>query len=192
MAFRARTFVPGNLHVCGSGVSHSALAEAVDKHFHFHTGSKNAIAAAPLAASPYVGGDVKVRTSSDKAWAGIAFPVPAGAAAGAYRVLHSALSQAAPAGTRVFHNQYADGGILGFKVEGNSAADASKALEGAIATLKAVAAAGVTDAAVKNATLAGREHTALVRSRRRSSRVDACVCVSVCMCMCVCGVRVTL
>jgi predicted Zn-dependent peptidase len=162
MAFRARTFVPGNLHVCGTGVSHSALSEAVDKHFRFHSGGKNALPATQLPPSPYVGGDVKVRTSSEKAWAGIAFPVPAGAAAGAYYVLHSALSQAAPAGTRVFHNQYADGGILGFKVEGDSAADASKALEGAIASLKAVAAAGVTDAAVKNATLGVGDHAALV------------------------------
>jgi len=161
MAFRARTFVPGNIVICGSGVSHSDLAASVDKHFRFHTGSKNALPAAALAPSPYVGGEVKIRSASDKSWAGLAFPVPAGAAAGAFRVLHSALSAAAPAGVRVFHHQYADGGLLGFKVSGSSAADASKALEAAISSLKAVAAAGVTDAAVKHANLTAREHSAL-------------------------------
>jgi len=163
MAFRARTFVPGNIVICGSGVSHAALSESVDKHFRFQAGSKNALPTTPLPPSPYVGGDVKVRSTSDKAWAGLAFPVPAGAAAGAFCVLHSALSAAAPAGTRMFHHQYADGGLLGFKVSGGSAADASKALEAAILSLKAVASAGVTDAAVKNARLSAREHTALVQ-----------------------------
>lgn len=163
MAFRARTFSPSNLVVSATGISQDALKTAVDTHFKFGAGSKNALPATPLPPSPFIGGDVKIRTGSDKSYAGIAFPVPAGAGANAYILLASALKANTPKGCKVFHHQYADGGLLGFKVSGNSASDAAAKLGAAISSLKAVAAEGVSDAFVKNAVLGESAHSALVK-----------------------------
>jgi hypothetical protein len=98
-AYRARTFTAPALTVVGSGVAHaqllswaSALTEALPK--------AGAPPAAP--ASPYVGGESRVKASADHVFVGLALPAPPKADAGALAVLAAAWQAALPACASVF------------------------------------------------------------------------------------------
>ncbi len=113
MAFRSRQYTAGNIVVTASGISHDHLKAAVEGAFAGHGG-----AASTPVSSPYQGGDIKVRTDlNGKTYAGVAFPVPAGAAASAYAVLANHLSNIH--GITAFHHQYSDSGIFGFRCSGS-------------------------------------------------------------------------
>ena len=82
MAHRAKTFTSGNLIISASGVSHDIIKSLTECHFSgLATGSTKA------ADSTYQGGDMKVRCDlGGMTNIGLAFPVPAGAAAQPYKV----------------------------------------------------------------------------------------------------------
>ena len=147
MAFRAGAYTAGNLVITGSGISHETLRNAVDGTFTLSEGKS----AVPTSA--YTGGDIKVRTDmGGVSHAGIAFPVPAGAGAGAYSVLahHLAVNGVAgvPAGSiKAFHHQYSDSGIFGFRFHG-TAAETAQYAQAAIAALKAAGSASNKGAAL--------------------------------------------
>jgi len=145
LAFRAAHFTAPRITVAASGgVSHDALKQMVECYLH----SAPAGAASPVPASPYQGGELKVRKDLDgQTYLGLAFPVPAGAdAAKVYGVVHSALaakvaSMDLPEGSSLstFVAPYATGGIFGLHASGEPAAAAS-ALEAGVAGLHAIAA----------------------------------------------------
>lgn len=142
MAFRRAHFTAPRITVAASGgVSHESLKQMVECYLH----TVPAGAASPIPASPYQGGDLKVRTDLDgQTYLGLAFPVPAGEAAKPYSVVYSALSakidaMGLPADSlSAFYAPYSTGGIFGVYASGTPAA-ASSALEAAVAELKAIA-----------------------------------------------------
>jgi hypothetical protein len=137
LEYRAAHFVRSNLVVAGSGISQAALEALVEK-----SAGQIPEGAAPVsAASAFVGGNVKVRTSGPSQLA-IAFPVPAGDAGKPYMVL-KALLAAKLASQQVcasaFMTSFAgSGGMVGVQAAG-SAADASSYIATAVAELKAIA-----------------------------------------------------
>lgn len=72
-AYRNRVFLSGNLAVIGSGISHTTLQKLVEKYICLPGGST------PFPASPYVGGDNKVRIHLGVTHAGLAFGIPSNA-----------------------------------------------------------------------------------------------------------------
>lgn len=141
MAFRSRQFVAGNIVVTASGVSHENFKSAVNGAFTSLSGTATAVDS-----SPYIGGDIKVRTDlNGMSHAGIAFPVPGGAGAGAYAVLANHLSSVS--GIFPFHHQYSDSGIFGFRCAGTPTETAAY-LEAGIHALKASGSASSKAAAL--------------------------------------------
>jgi predicted Zn-dependent peptidase len=129
MAFRSRQFTAGNLTISASGLSHESLRSAVDDAFSGFSG-----AATSKEASPYTGGDLRVRANTDGVtYAGVAFPVPSGAAAGAFQALASQLSGLK--GVAAFHHQYSDSGIFGVRTSGTPA-ETSANIQSAINAIK--------------------------------------------------------
>jgi len=151
-AFRAKNFTSGQMVVTTTGgLSHDALKQLAEVHLHGLPSSKPMTAAA----SPYVGGDMRVRTDLDgESHLALAFPVPAGDAAGPYKVLFQLLSSRLATQKPVsgsispFFTQYSSGGLIGFRTSGSAAA-ASANLHAAVAAFKAAAGGGadVTSAA---------------------------------------------
>lgn len=90
LQYRAAHFVRGNVVVVGNGVAQEQLEAALNK-------SVSALPEGPAAALPgsaYVGGDIKVRSDLDGAsYFGLAFPVPAGDAGKAYKVLNALVGE---------------------------------------------------------------------------------------------------
>lgn len=90
LQYRAAHFVRGNVVVVGNGIAQEQLEAALNK-------SVSVLPEGPAAALPgsaYVGGDVKVRTDLDGAsYFGLAFPVPAGDAGKAYKVLNALVGE---------------------------------------------------------------------------------------------------
>lgn len=128
MAFRSRQFTAGNLTISGSGISHENLRNAVDDAFSGFSG-----AATAKQASPYIGGDLRVRADTGGVtFAGVAFPVPSGAA-GAFQALGSQLSGLN--GVTFFHHQYSDSGIFGVRTSGTPA-ETSANIQSAINAIK--------------------------------------------------------
>ncbi len=142
MAYRQAHFTAPRITVAASGgLSHDSLKQMVECYLY----SVPAGAASAVPASPYQGGDMKVRADLDgQTYLGLAFPVPAGDAAKPYSVVHSALSSkiasmGLPSGSlSAFYAPYSTGGIFGVYASGTPAA-ASSALEAAVAELKAIA-----------------------------------------------------
>mmetsp|Transcript_2002 Transcript_2002/g.4143 ORF Transcript_2002/g.4143 Transcript_2002/m.4143 type:complete len:435 (+) Transcript_2002:145-1449(+) len=138
LEYRAAHFVRSNLVVAGSGISHAALDALVEK-----SASQIPDGAAPtLAASAFVGGDAKVRTSGPSQLA-LAFPVPGGDAGKPYMVLHALLSaklRSQQVCASAFLTSFAGsaGGLVGMQSAG-SATDAAKYIAIAVAELKAIA-----------------------------------------------------
>ena len=142
MAYRHAHFTAPRMTVAASGgVSHESLKQMVECYLH----SVPAGSAVTVPASPYQGGDMKVRADMDgMTYLGLAFPVPAGDAAKPYSVVYSALSakigaMGLPSGSlSAFYAPYSTGGIFGVYASGTPAA-ATSALEAAVAELKAIA-----------------------------------------------------
>ncbi|KAJ1427301.1 Metalloenzyme, LuxS/M16 peptidase-like protein [Ochromonadaceae sp. CCMP2298] len=138
LEYRAAHFVRSNLVVAGSGISKAALDALVEKG-----ASQIPDGAAPtLAASAFVGGDAKVRTSGPSQLA-LAFPVPGGDAGKPYMVLHALLSaklrsQQVCASAFLTSFSGSAGGLVGMQSAG-SATDAAKYIAIAVAELKAIA-----------------------------------------------------
>lgn len=77
LAYRRAQFVAGNVTVAANGVSYDRLKGIVAAH----SGAISKNAPAAVAASPYTGGEVRVRRDLDGLTKiGLAFPVPAGEA----------------------------------------------------------------------------------------------------------------
>lgn len=148
-AYRARTFVGPALTVVGSGVAHAellswatALTEALPK-------GSGAAPAAP--ASPYVGGEARVKASADHVFVGLALPAPPKANAGALAVLAAAWQAALPACASVFVLP----GLVGVTGSANPAT-AGAYVEGLVKVLKGTGkdAGGAAKKAAKVAALA--------------------------------------
>jgi hypothetical protein len=155
MSYRGNTFAANNLVVTGTGISHDNLRALVDANFSsMKSGAK--IIAAP---SPFVGGETKVRADlSGVTHAGIAFSVSSGAAS-AFAVLANKFSAGIDGVPKnamsVFHNQFTDSGIFGFKFHG-TAQETAAYIEAACNALKniSIAAGDVKSAAlVSNSSL---------------------------------------
>ena len=98
-AYRSKTFGASSLTVVGAGIAHaqllslaSALTESVPK--------SASAAAAP--SSAYVGGEARVKATSDHTFVGLALAAPAKADAGALAVLAASWQAALPADASVF------------------------------------------------------------------------------------------
>jgi predicted Zn-dependent peptidase len=76
LAFRSAHFTSGNLTVTATNVNHESLEQVLQCFLHGLPAGKTA-----ATASPYVGGDFRLRTSlGGKSYLGLGFPVPAGEA----------------------------------------------------------------------------------------------------------------
>lgn len=136
MAYRARNFTAGNLIVSATGVSHDTIKSLTECHFNgMPTGASKA------GDTKYHGGDMKVRVDlGGTSRVGLAFPVPAGAAAQPFKVLYSKLAAKAGEmkGVTPFMKVYSHGGIFGVHTSGDAAVGTEN-LKAIVAELKAIA-----------------------------------------------------
>eukprot|EP01034_Spumella_vulgaris_P029253 gene29254-36271_t len=161
IAYRNKHFVADNLVVAASGISHEKLQALVEQYV---VGGKVGNAAAQSiialevgqirtattpsaslsAASPYAGGEVKLRQEvGGESHVGLAFPVPAGEAGKPFAVLSGLLAEKFGA-DNVFLNSYSSGGLSGVYASGEGAAAGAK-LQAVIGEIKNIAAGGVKD-----------------------------------------------
>lgn len=149
-AFKDDHFKTSNLIVAATGVSHDTLTKVIDTAF---TGMPSS-AATTSVATPYIGGELKIKKAGDSTNVALAFPVPSGSAAEPYVVLHSYLtakiaSLGVPKGSLLpFYSQYSTGGLMGFYAMGCATLAASN-LEAAVAELKAASKSVPDSAKVK-------------------------------------------
>jgi len=158
LSFRKSNYLTSNLVVSASGIAHDTLKSLVECHLSAlpSAPSSSSASSSALPASPYIGGDIKVRVDLDGvSHVGVAFPVPAGAAALPYKVLFATLeskiahSTSIPKGSLTpFISTYTSGGLIGFTAHGSAAA-ATGFLEAGVAELKALASAGSASSVAK-------------------------------------------
>eukprot|EP00286_Rhodomonas_abbreviata_P028184 CAMPEP_0181312168 /NCGR_PEP_ID=MMETSP1101-20121128/13543_1 /TAXON_ID=46948 /ORGANISM="Rhodomonas abbreviata, Strain Caron Lab Isolate" /LENGTH=390 /DNA_ID=CAMNT_0023418981 /DNA_START=121 /DNA_END=1293 /DNA_ORIENTATION=+ len=135
-AYRAAHFVRSNLSVAASGMSQERLAEVVQRCAETIPEG----AAAKPTTCAYTGGSAQKRADMDgNSVLGLAFPVPAGAAAKPYAVLQALLGSKMSASTFMYTFGGSTGGLMGVEACG-SAASASADLAAAVSELKAIAA----------------------------------------------------
>lgn len=156
MSFRKSNFTANNLIVSATGISIDSLKTMAELYLHSVPQSNVTL---PLPSSPYVGGDMKVRdTTVGSSHLAVAFPVPKGAGAEPYKVLHTLLASKIAAmpvpedSLVAFYEEVSSGGMIGFYSKGTSA-EATSYIEAGVAELKAVAASSNPDAAKVKAAL---------------------------------------
>lgn len=148
VSFRNAHFTAKNLVVSSSGIAHDELKRMLE-------GAKiNTGDASPLPASPFVGGETRIRKDLDgKTHLAVAFPMPSGAEANSFAVLQNHLDsvfKASKSNTSAFAHAYTNGGVWGITVQASGAEAINAQLETAMAALKAVA-SGNSKAAVEAA-----------------------------------------
>lgn len=136
LKYRSNNFVSGNLVVTSSGISHDALKSVIECHFNTIPNKTSA-----LPSSPYLGGDIRVKTSSGVTYTALAFETPVGTNAKAYTVLKAYL--AAKLKSPTFIGSYSSGGLLGVYATG-TAQEIAVQLQDAVAELKSVASGIIT------------------------------------------------
>jgi predicted Zn-dependent peptidase len=176
--YRQKHFVADNIVVTASGISHEKLTSLVEQHIiggklnskaSVHTDielevGQIRVAATPTAslsaASPYIGGEVKLRQDlGGESHIGLAFPVPVGDAVKPFLVLNALLAQKFGE-HNVFLNSYSRGGISGYYSSGDAVALGAK-LEAVITEIKAIASGGVDVSAAKTKVGQHSFHTCL-------------------------------
>lgn len=136
LAYRAANYTTGNIVATASGIPHATFKAMMECNLH-----DLPVQPSSVPASPYIGGDIKVRTStSGPSYLGLGFPIPAGEEQ-TYNVLFGILSSnlagKAPKGLlKPFFNYYSTGGIMGFYASG-SAMQAAAMLETVVTEIKA-------------------------------------------------------
>ncbi len=164
--YRQKHFVADNIVVVASGMSHEKLQSLVEQHVvggklsagaSSHTDIELEVgqirmastpSAALSTASPYTGGEAKLRQDlGGESHVGLAFPVPSGEASKPFLVLNALLAQKFGE-ENVFLNNYSRGGLSGYYSFGEAAA-VSAQLNAVIAEIKVIASGGVDVAIAK-------------------------------------------
>jgi predicted Zn-dependent peptidase len=130
LAYRAKTFVASNVVVTASGVSLATLKALLETHL--HELPKGAGKVVP--ASPYIGGDVKVKADlGGRTVMGLGFPV-SGSVGSALLVKDVLIGKHKNVTASL--DVYTAGGLLSFVIDGASPQDATATLEAVVADIK--------------------------------------------------------
>jgi predicted Zn-dependent peptidase len=135
LSYRAANYTTGNIVATASGIPHATFKAMMECNLH-----DLPVQPSSVPASPYMGGDIKVRTStSGLSHLGLGFPIPVGEEqvyCVLFGILSSNLADKAPKGSlKPFFNNYSTGGIMGFYASG-SAMEAAGILETVVAEVK--------------------------------------------------------
>jgi hypothetical protein len=149
LAFRDAHFNAKNLVVASAGIAHAELQQIVERCSASLAAGGDASAPA---SSPFVGGETRIRKDlGGETHVAVSFPVPAGADANSYAVLHHTVNAALRgSGASAFVHSYSKGGLWGVSTSATSADAVNAQLTAAVAAVKAVA-AGSASAGVEAA-----------------------------------------